>query len=220
MRLKKMTALALITMSTLAGSAFARGGATIKGVVNGDNHRPTGKAEVYLLHHEKGDKKYTTVDSTTTDADGEFAFGKVDDGTYIILARAGKLRDRSEVTIHDGRDPAELSFTLQAGKARERAADDEDAAVTSRAKREYVNYVGQVVGKDKDAVTGATVRLLDEDGKKEIESVTSEKKGRFEFYKVPLGRYILDVQKGKLHVAQKVTLTETDGTESIQIPLR
>ena len=220
MRLNKMSALALVAFSTLAGSAFAADTATIKGVVNGDNHKPTGKAEVVLLHHEKGEKKYTEVDSTTTDADGVFAFGKVENGTYIIVARAGKMRDRSEITIHDGRDPAELSFTLQAPKAHEKEVADEDAAAKTTAKRQYVNYVGQVVGKDKDAVVGATVRLLDEDGKKELDSVVSEKKGRFEFYKVAFGKYILDVQKGKLHVAQKVTLNETDGTESIQIPLR
>ncbi|MGC4034033.1 MAG: carboxypeptidase-like regulatory domain-containing protein [Tepidisphaeraceae bacterium] len=223
MKLNRFSALALLVASALTVPALAADTATIKGVVYDANSKPVAKATVSLFHRDKSTKKLEEVDRATTDADGVFSLGKVADGTYLIVAanRSRELRDRSEITIHDGKNPADLSFTLRPGKE-----PPEVASAKKQEKAQYVNFVGQVVDKNGDAVVGATVKLLtgDNDAKTDklvtVDSVESEKKGRFEFYKVRFGHYIIEATKNGKTDRQEVTLKDEDGTQSVQLKLR
>lgn len=227
MRLKKLSAIALLTLSTLAGTALARDSATVKGVVYDSDHKAVSRATVRLLHREKGERKLVETDTVTTDSDGAFKFKDVDDGTYVIVAasRDRELRDRSEITVHDGRDPEALSFTIRPGRE-----DREEAAAARSDKsdraRGHVNFVGQVVDRSGDPVKNAKVRLLtgdndaDTDKLSVVDTVETDGKGRFEFYKVAFGNYVVDASKGGDRAKETVRLKDTDGTQSVQLKLK
>ena len=222
MRMKTLSAVALLALSALALPAMADDTVTVKGVVHDADGKPVAKAQVRLLHRAKGEKKLEEQDTTTSDTEGGFEFKKVDNGTYVIVAVKKNLRDRAEITVHDGKDPELLSFNIREGKEEAEVA----GAKKSDRPRGHVNFVGQVVDKNGKAVVGATVKLMtgDDDASTDkmvtVESVESEAKGRFEFYKATFAHYIVDVRKGDLHVTKAITLKDTDGTQSTQIVLK
>ena len=227
MRLTRFSTFATLVLAASALPALAaKSGAVVKGVVNDANGKPSSGAEVRLLHREG--KKLKAVDTETTNRRGEFSFEDVDDGTYILVAVAdeGKLRDRAEITVHDGRDPAALSFNVRPGRAAAKEAKEEDEAEKTPRKKAYVNFVGQVVDDDGKPVKDATVRLLtgdndaNTDKMDEVQKIESEAKGRFEFYKVRYGNYVVEAKKGKMKATKVVKLGDSDGTQSIQLKLK
>jgi hypothetical protein len=228
MRLNRLSILTAIVLSAFAMPAMAAKSATVKGVVHDADGQPAARAEVRLLHREKGAKKLKMIDTETTNRRGEFSFEDVDDGTYVVVAVAneGKLRDRTEITVHDNRDPAALAFNVRPGRAAAREAAEEDEAEKSPRKKSYVNFVGQVVDEDGKPVKDAVVRLLTGDNDantdklEEVQKIESENKGRFEFYKVRNGNYVVEARKGKQKATKVVKLNDTDGTESIQLKLK
>lgn len=227
MRLTRFSTFATLALAALAMPALAaKSGATVKGVVHDADGRPSASAEVRLLHREG--KKLKAVDTETTNRRGEFSFEDVDDGTYVVVAVAdhGNLRDRSEITVHDGRDAEALSFNVRPGRAAAKEVKEEDEAEKAPRKKAYVNFVGQVVDDDGKAVKDATVRLLtgdndaDTDKLVEVQKIESEAKGRFEFYKVRMGNYVVEARKGKQKATKVVKLADGDGTQSIQLKLK
>ena len=212
MRLNKLSVFALLALSAAAVPAMAD--ATVKGVVYSETGKPVSDATVRLLHRNKS-KDLEIVETAKTNDDGGFRMKKIDDGTYIVVAFKDKLRDRTEITVHDGKDPEMLNFKIRPGKE---AAEEAKATPN----KEYVNFVGVTDDKNGNPITGATVKLMTEEKGKMVTVDTDEsaKKGRFEFYKVRFGHYYVDAVKGKLHERKEVTLDETDGTQSIEMKLK
>ncbi|HEX8325374.1 MAG TPA: carboxypeptidase-like regulatory domain-containing protein [Tepidisphaeraceae bacterium] len=212
----------MFALSTLAVSAQA---SNVRGVVTQEkNGKPVENAVVRLMEKERDGKKLSEVDSIRTNSDGEFRFRKVEPGTYVVIAstKDRELRDRTTITVREGRDPEALGFKIRAG----REDDDEVGATRAERARQYVNFVGQVVDKSGDPVRDAKVRLLtgdndaDTDKMVTVETVETDNKGRFEFHKVRFGNYVVDTAKGGDRAKKTVRLNDTDGTESVQLKLQ
>lgn len=228
--MSRISALGLVVASMLAADAGAqdretrrRGtGGDVRGIVQGEDGKPVENATVRLLHRGR-DKELNEVDSDTTNEDGGFRFTDVRDGTYVVVGYAGRnnkqLRDRTTVTVENGKSGAPVSFTLRRGEEEpeERSAKRSDDA-------RYSNLKGIARDRDGDPIKNATIRLLtrdnERDREKTIEEVQTDNKGRFDFYKVANGTYFAEIVDDKKGSRKQVKLTSGEDPERLTLTSR
>jgi 5-hydroxyisourate hydrolase-like protein (transthyretin family) len=224
MKLRIAPIVAALALSAFSMPALAADKATVSGVVKNGDGDPVAKATVQLLHREG--KKLVETDSATTDSRGRFKIEDVDNGTYVVVAstRDNELRDRSEITVHDGRDPDALTFEVRRG--RELREEERAAEKSERRGKNYTQLTGTIYNSDKKPARGATVRLYtgdaDADTNKlvEVADTTTDERGNFVFEKIPATHYILIAKKGGEEVRHTVNLNADNKTENVRFTMK
>ncbi len=89
-------------------SSCAKNDNLVTGTVYKDN-QPVQGASVYLVDPQTDED----VMSTTTDANGEYTFYPVDDGSYYVDAYSGLYSGASEVFTVKGKDNKEINIYLK-----------------------------------------------------------------------------------------------------------
>lgn len=210
--------LALSFVMTDAQAAKKKEGADVAGIVRDESGKPVTNATVRMLHRGE-DGKLHEVDSDETNEDGEFRFEDVNNATYVVVAMSGRrtLRDRTTVTVK-GKTVDPINFTLRKGEE-----EAEERSAKRDANRGYSNLRGTVRDADGDLMKNAKVRLLtgdnDPDSNKlvEVDTVTTDNKGRFQFTKVANGNYFVEIADGKKGSRKTVTLRAGDTPERVDL---
>lgn len=224
MKLRIAPIVAALALSAFSLPALAADKATVSGVVKNGDGDPVAKATVALLHRDG--KKLVETDSATTDSKGRFKIEDVDNGTYVVLAtsRDRELRDRSEVTVHDGKDPEPLAFEVR--KGRELREEERAAEKSEKRAKGNTQLTGTIYDSDGKPAKGASVHLYtgdddaDTDKLVDVAHTETDSKGNFVFDKIPATHYILIAKKGGEQVKHTVNLNPDNKTENVKFKMK
>ena len=181
---------------------------------NRDKTKNTGDIDLSGVTVKLLDKDGNVVGTTTTDADGNYSFTGLNDGTYTVqVDKTGPLADKEQTEDPSGKTDSRsqaITFTRT------------DPAVTNVNFGYAEDYtVSGTVYYDKDrsetlnnsepGFDGITVNLLGEDGQV-VATTTTKADGTYSFSKLPAGKYTVKVEPSDL--LKKLEQTEDpDGTK-------
>nr|WP_315300867.1 SdrD B-like domain-containing protein [Schaalia odontolytica] len=174
---------------------------------NRDKTKNTGDIDLSGVTVKLLDKDGNVVGTTTTDADGNYSFTGLNDGTYTVqVYKTGPLADKEQTEDPSGKTDSRsqaITFTRT----------DPDVTNVNFGYADNYSIHGLVYRDgDRDETHGATekgyanqtVELRDKDGKV-IATTTTDKDGKYSFEHLPDGTYSVKVVKDG-------ALTDTDQT--------
>ena len=181
---------------------------------NRDKTKNTGDIDLSGVTVKLLDKDGNVVGTTTTDADGNYSFTGLNDGTYTVqVDKTGPLADKEQTEDPSGKTDSRsqaITFTR---------TDPDVTNVNFGYAEDYT--VSGTVYYDKDrseslnnsepGFDGITVNLLGEDGQV-VATTTTKADGTYSFSKLPAGKYTVKVEPSDL--LKKLEQTEDpDGTK-------
>ena len=175
---------------------------------NRDKTKNTGDIDLSGVTVKLLDKDGNVVGTTTTDADGNYSFTGLNDGTYTVqVYKTGPLADKEQTEDPSGKTDSRsqaITFTRT----------DPDVTNVNFGYADNYSIHGLVYRDgDRDETHGATekgyanqtVELRDKDGKV-VATTTTDENGAYSFSKLPAGDYTVKVVKDG-------ALTDLDQTE-------
>ena len=175
---------------------------------NRDKTKNTGDIDLSGVTVKLLDKDGNVVGTTTTDADGNYSFTGLNDGTYTVqVDKTGPLADKEQTEDPSGKTDSRsqaITFTRT----------DPDVTNVNFGYADNYSIHGLVYRDgDRDETHGATekgyanqtVELRDKDGKV-VATTTTDENGAYSFSKLPAGDYTVKVVKDG-------ALTDLDQTE-------
>ena len=175
---------------------------------NRDKTKNTGDIDLSGVTVKLLDKDGNVVGTTTTDADGNYSFTGLNDGTYTVqVDKTGPLADKEQTEDPSGKTDSRsqaITFTRT----------DPDVTNVNFGYADNYSIHGLVYRDgDRDETHGATekgyanqtVELRDKDGKV-VATTTTDENGAYSFEKLPAGDYTVKVVKDG-------ALTDLDQTE-------
>ena len=175
---------------------------------NRDKTKNTGDIDLSGVTVKLLDKDGNVVGNTTTDADGNYSFTGLNDGTYTVqVDKTGPLADKEQTEDPSGKTDSRsqaITFTRT----------DPDVTNVNFGYADNYSIHGLVYRDgDRDETHGATekgyanqtVELRDKDGKV-VATTTTDENGAYSFSKLPAGDYTVKVVKDG-------ALTDLDQTE-------
>ena len=181
---------------------------------NRDKTKNTGDIDLSGVTVKLLDKDGNVVATTTTDANGNYSFTGLNDGTYTVqVDKTGPLADKEQTEDPSGKTDSRsqaITFTR---------SDPDVINVNFGYAEDYT--VSGTVYYDKDrseslnnsepGFDGITVNLLGEDGQV-VATTTTKADGTYSFSKLPAGKYTVKVEPSDL--LKKLEQTEDpDGTK-------
>ena len=181
---------------------------------NRDKTKNTGDIDLSGVTVKLLDKDGNVVGTTTTDANGNYSFTGLNDGTYTVqVDKTGPLADKEQTEDPSGKTDSRsqaITFTR---------SDPDVTNVNFGYAEDYT--VSGTVYYDKDrseslnnsepGFDGITVNLLGEDGQV-VATTTTKADGTYSFSKLPAGKYTVKVEPSDL--LKKLEQTEDpDGTK-------
>ena len=181
---------------------------------NRDKTKNTGDIDLSGVTVKLLDKDGNVVGTTTTDANGNYSFTGLNDGTYTVqVDKTGPLADKEQTEDPSGKTDSRsqaITFTR---------SDPDVINVNFGYAEDYT--VSGTVYYDKDrseslnnsepGFDGITVNLLGEDGQV-VATTTTKADGTYSFSKLPAGKYTVKVEPSDL--LKKLEQTEDpDGTK-------
>ncbi len=181
---------------------------------NRDKTKNTGDIDLSGVTVKLLDKDGNVVGTTTTDADGNYSFTGLNDGTYTVqVDKTGPLADKEQTEDPSGKTDSRsqaITFTR---------TDPDVTNVNFGYAEDYT--VSGTVYKDKDrseslnnsepGFDGITVNLLGEDGQV-VATTTTKADGTYSFSKLPAGKYTVKVEPSDLLKSYEQT-EDPDGTK-------
>ena len=175
---------------------------------NRDKTKNTGDIDLSGVTVKLLDKDGNVVATTTTDANGNYSFTGLNDGTYTVqVDKTGPLADKEQTEDPSGKaDSRSQAITF--------TRTDPDVINVNFGYADNYSIHGLVYRDgDRDETHGATekgyanqtVELLDKDGKV-VATTTTDENGAYSFEKLPAGDYTVKVVKDG-------ALTDLDQTE-------
>ena len=181
---------------------------------NRDKTKNTGDIDLSGVTVKLLDKDGNVVGTTKTDADGNYSFTGLNDGTYTVqVDKTGPLADKEQTEDPSGKTDSRsqaITFTR---------TDPDVTNVNFGYAEDYT--VSGTVYKDKDrseslnnsepGFDGITVNLLGEDGQV-VATTTTKADGTYSFSKLPAGKYTVKVEPSDLLKSYEQT-EDPDGTK-------
>ena len=181
---------------------------------NRDKTKNTGDIDLSGVTVKLLDKDGNVVGTTTTDANGNYSFTGLNDGTYTVqVDKTGPLADKEQTEDPSGKTDSRsqaITFTR---------SDPDVINVNFGYAEDYT--VSGTVYYDKDrsetlnnsepGFDGITVNLLGEDGQV-VATTTTKADGTYSFSKLPAGKYTVKVEPSDLLKSYEQT-EDPDGTK-------
>ena len=160
------------------------------------------------------DKDGNVVGTTTTDADGNYSFTGLSDGTYTVqVDKTGPLADKEQTEDPSGKTDSRsqaITFTrTDPDVTNVNFGYAEDYTVSGTVY--YDKDRSETLNNSEPGFDGITVNLLGEDGQV-VATTTTKADGTYSFSKLPAGKYTVKVEPSDL--LKKLEQTEDpDGTK-------
>ena len=173
---------------------------TIKGTVYRDDNRDKtingdepGLERVSVQLLDEDGKVLQTLD---TDADGNYAFQHLPDGTYSVkVVRSSSMKDYDQTEDPDTTvDDTSAVYTMGPENSLQEKVNFgyvPDYSIAGRVYRDSDKSGSYTDGEE--TFSGVTVDLLDKDGKVVATTTTTDKDGKYSFSKLPAGTYRVKV---------------------------
>ena len=181
---------------------------------NRDKTKNTGDIDLSGVTVKLLDKDGNVAGTTTTDADGNYSFTGLNDGTYTVqVDKTGPLADREQTEDPSGKTDSRsqaITFTrTDPDVTNVNFGYAEDYTVSGTVY--YDKDRSETLNNSEPGFDGITVNLLGEDGQV-VATTTTKADGTYSFSKLPAGKYTVKVEPSDL--LKKLELTEDpDGTK-------
>ena len=175
---------------------------------NRDKTKNTGDIDLSGVTVKLLDKDGNVVGTTTTDADGNYSFTGLNDGTYTVqVDKTGPLADKEQTEDPSGKTDSRsqaITFTrTDPDVTNVNFGYAEDYTVSGTVY--YDKDRSETLNNSEPGFDGITVNLLGEDGQV-VATTTTKADGTYSFSKLPAGKYTVKVVKDG-------ALTDLDQTE-------
>ena len=181
---------------------------------NRDKTKNTGDIDLSGVTVKLLDKDGNVVGTTTTDADGNYSFTGLNDGTYTVqVDKTGPLTDKEQTEDPSGKTDSRsqaITFTrTDPDVTNVNFGYAEDYTVSGTVY--YDKDRSETLNNSEPGFDGITVNLLGEDGQV-VATTTTKADGTYSFSKLPAGDYTVKVEPSDL--LKKLEQTEDpDGTK-------
>ncbi len=181
---------------------------------NRDKTKNTGDIDLSGVTVKLLDKDGNVVGTTTTDADGNYSFTGLNDGTYTVqVDKTGPLADKEQTEDPSGKTDSRsqaITFTrTDPDVTNVNFGYAEDYTVSGTVY--YDKDRSETLNNSEPGFDGITVNLLGEDGQV-VATTTTKADGTYSFSKLPAGKYTVKVEPSDL--LKKLEQTEDpDGTK-------
>ena len=181
---------------------------------NRDKTKNTGDIDLSGVTVKLLDKDGNVVGTTTTDADGNYSFTGLNDGTYTVqVDKTGPLADKEQTEDPSGKTDSRsqaITFTrTDPDVTNVNFGYVEDYTVSGTVY--YDKDRSETLNNSEPGFDGITVNLLGEDGQV-VATTTTKADGTYSFSKLPAGKYTVKVEPSDL--LKKLEQTEDpDGTK-------
>ena len=181
---------------------------------NRDKTKNTGDIDLSGVTVKLLDKDGNVVGTTTTDADGNYSFTGLSDGTYTVqVDKTGPLADKEQTEDPSGKTDSRsqaITFTrTDPDVTNVNFGYAEDYTVSGTVY--YDKDRSETLNNSEPGFDGITVNLLGEDGSV-VATTTTKADGTYSFSKLPAGKYTVKVEPSDL--LKKLEQTEDpDGTK-------
>ena len=181
---------------------------------NRDKTKNTGDIDLSGVTVKLVDPSGNVVATTTTDADGNYSFTGLNDGTYTVqVDKTGPLADKEQTEDPSGKTDSRsqaITFTrTDPDVTNVNFGYAEDYTVSGTVY--YDKDRSETLNNSEPGFDGITVNLLGEDGQV-VATTTTKADGTYSFSKLPAGKYTVKVEPSDL--LKKLEQTEDpDGTK-------
>ena len=181
---------------------------------NRDKTKNTGDIDLSGVTVKLLDKDGNVAGTTTTDADGNYSFTGLNDGTYTVqVDKTGPLADKEQTEDPSGKTDSRsqaITFTrTDPDVTNVNFGYAEDYTVSGTVY--YDKDRSETLNNSEPGFDGITVNLLGEDGQV-VATTTTKADGTYSFSKLPAGKYTVKVEPSDL--LKKLEQTEDpDGTK-------
>ena len=181
---------------------------------NRDKTKNTGDIDLSGVTVKLLDKDGNVVGTTTTDADGNYSFTGLSDGTYTVqVDKTGPLADKEQTEDPSGKTDSRsqaITFTrTDPDVTNVNFGYAEDYTVSGTVY--YDKDRSETLNNSEPGFDGITVNLLGED-RSVVATTTTKADGTYSFSKLPAGKYTVKVEPSDL--LKKLEQTEDpDGTK-------
>ena len=181
---------------------------------NRDKTKNTGDIDLSGVTVKLLDKDGNVVGTTTTDADGNYSFTGLNDGTYTVqVDKTGPLADKEQTEDPSGKTDSRsqaITFTrTDPDVTNVNFGYAEDYTVSGTVY--YDKDRSETLNNSEPGFDGITVKLLGVDGQV-VATTTTKADGTYSFSKLPAGKYTVKVEPSDL--LKKLEQTEDpDGTK-------
>ena len=181
---------------------------------NRDKTKNTGDIDLSGVTVKLLDKDGNVAGTTTTDADGNYSFTGLNDGTYTVqVDKTGPLADKEQTEDPSGKTDSRsqaITFTrTDPDVTNVNFGYAEDYTVSGTVY--YDKDRSETLNNSEPGFDGITVNLLGEDGRV-VATTTTKADGTYSFSKLPAGKYTVKVEPSDL--LKKLEQTEDpDGTK-------
>ena len=181
---------------------------------NRDKTKNTGDIDLSGVTVKLLDKDGNVVATTTTDANGNYSFTGLNDGTYTVqVDKTGPLADKEQTEDPSGKTDSRsqaITFTrTDPDVTNVNFGYAEDYTVSGTVY--YDKDRSETLNNSEPGFDGITVNLLGEDGQV-VATTTTKADGTYSFSKLPAGKYTVKVEPSDLLKSYEQT-EDPDGTK-------